>query len=79
MAMAFVLVNSEIGTEERVLAALKSIDAVKKAFMVYGVYDIVVKIVTPSMDILRTTVLSQIRELADVRSTLTLIVAEDTT
>ena len=79
MTMAFVLVNSEIGTEERVLAALKSIDAVKEAFMVYGVYDIVVKIVTPSMDILRTTVLSQIRELANVRSTLTLIVAEDTT
>ena len=40
MAMAFVLLNSEIGFERDVLEVLKDIPGVREAFMVYGVYDI---------------------------------------
>ncbi len=77
MAEAFVLVNTEIGSEEEVLATLKSIDAVKEAYMVYGVYDIVLKVGSDTMDILKNTILTKIRQMDRVRSTLTMIVVED--
>jgi DNA-binding Lrp family transcriptional regulator len=73
VATVFVLINSEIGAEEEVLAALRLIEEVKEAYMVYGVYDIIAKIVAPSMDTIKTTILNQIRGVADVRSTLTMI------
>jgi len=44
MPIAFVLINTEIGSESEVLAALKKIDAVKESYMVYGVYDVVAKV-----------------------------------
>ena len=77
MPIAFVLINTEIGSEREVLAALKKIDAVEEAFMVYGVYDIVVK-VKANTDKLKEIVTWQVRRLDKVRSTLTMIVMEET-
>ncbi len=76
MPTAFVLVNSEIGAEDSVLQTLKGIDAVKEAYMVYGVYDIVARVESPEMDDLKSIILSKIRGLDSVRSTLTMIVVE---
>ncbi len=44
MPQAFVLINSEIGAEEEVLNALKNMENVKEAYIVYGVYDIVARV-----------------------------------
>ena len=44
MATAFVLLNSEVGFERDVLEVLKDILGVKEAFMVYGVYDIIIQV-----------------------------------
>jgi len=44
VALAFVLINTEIGAEESVVATLKNIEEVKEAYLAYGVYDIVAKI-----------------------------------
>ena len=76
MSVAFVLLNSELGAEERVFAALRSIDAVKETYMLHGVYDVLGKIVAPSMDAIKMIILNQVRELAHVQNTLTLVVAE---
>ncbi|MFW9916051.1 MAG: Lrp/AsnC family transcriptional regulator [Candidatus Thorarchaeota archaeon] len=76
MPTAFVLVNSEIGAEEQVLETLRQVSEVKEAYMVYGVYDIVARVEAPEMDVLKTIILTEIRGLESVRSTLTMIVVE---
>ena len=76
MPMAFVLINAEIGSEEAVLKELKKVEGVVEAFVVYGVYDVVAKIRSDSMDKLKDLVTWHVRRLSKVRSTLTMIVVE---
>jgi len=78
MPVAFVLINTEIGSMEEVLAALRKISGVEEAYSVYGVYDIIAKIKAESMDKLKEIVTWHIRRLNRVRSTLTMIVIEET-
>lgn len=74
MPMAFVLINAEIGAENEVLKALREIPEVKEAYMVYGVYDIIARVETETMQELKDTISWKIRRLDKVRSTLTMIV-----
>ncbi|MBE0633770.1 Lrp/AsnC ligand binding domain-containing protein [Candidatus Bathyarchaeota archaeon] len=74
MATAFVLINAEIGSESEVLKGLKDIVEVKEAYMVYGVYDIIARIQTETMQELKDIISWKIRRLDKVRSTLTMIV-----
>ena len=76
MPMAFVLINTEIGSENEVLDDLRKIEAVKEAYMVYGVYDVVAKVSANTMDKLKEIVTWHVRRLDKVRSTLTMIVIE---
>lgn len=76
-AIAFVLINTEIGSENKVLKAVKKVDGVKEAYSLYGVYDIVAKIQAETMDKLKEMVTWHIRRLDKVRSTLTMVVTED--
>ncbi|KPV62182.1 MAG: putative HTH-type transcriptional regulator [Candidatus Bathyarchaeota archaeon BA2] len=78
MPLAFVLINTEIGSESDVLKSLRKIDAVEEAYMVYGVYDIVAKVRAETMDKLKEIVTWHVRRLDKVRSTLTMIVIEET-
>jgi len=76
MAMAFVLINSEIGGENEVLEELRKVPNVKEAHIVYGVYDIIAKVEAEDMDKLKSIITWKIRRLDRVRSTLTMIVVE---
>jgi DNA-binding Lrp family transcriptional regulator len=76
MPMAFVLINAEIGSEEEVLKELQKVEGVIEAFVVYGVYDVVAKIRSDTMDKLKDVVTWHVRRLNKVRSTLTMIVVE---
>ena len=77
MPIAFVLINTETGYMESVVEALKKIDGVEEAYLVYGVYDVVAKIQANSMDKLKEIVTWSVRRLERVRSTLTMIVMEE--
>ncbi len=77
MPIAFVLINTEIGSESDVLKTLKNVEGVREAYSVYGVYDIIAKIEADSMDKLKDIVTWRIRRLDKVRSTLTMIVIEE--
>ena len=44
MSRAFVCINSEAGLEAKVLQRLKKLKGVEEAFLVYGVYDIMIKV-----------------------------------
>ena len=74
MAMAYVLINVEIGADDEVLRSLRPISEVKEAHLVYGVYDIIARIETETMQELKDAVSWKIRRLDKVRSTLTMIV-----
>jgi len=76
LPIAFVLINSEIGSEGEVLRELKKMDGVKEAYTVYGVYDVIAKVEACSMDKLKDIITWRIRKLEKVRSTLTMIVIE---
>jgi len=73
---AIVLINTNIGTEEEVMNELLKIEGVSEAYIVYGVYDIVVKIKAPTTEALKEIISSKIRKISNVRSTLTMIVVE---
>lgn len=76
MPAAFVLINAEIGSEDEVLKELRGMEHVKEAYVVYGVYDIVAKVESETMDKLKEIVTWKVRRLNKVRSTLTMIVVE---
>ena len=44
MAVAYVLINCELGSEEAVIAELKAIESIKEVHGTFGAYDILVKI-----------------------------------
>ena len=77
MYVAFVLINAEIGAEDDVVNALNKITNVIEAHIVYGAYDIVVKVSAESMNRLKEIITWKIRRLDRVRTTLTMIVMEE--
>jgi DNA-binding Lrp family transcriptional regulator len=78
MPMAYVLITTETGAVKNVLKALKEIDAVQETYMVYGVYDIIATVKAETMDKLKQIVTWDLRSLDRVRSTLTMIVVQET-
>jgi len=77
MPTAFVLINTELGSESDVLQNLKKVDGVNEVFAVYGTYDIVAKVKADTMERLKEIVTVRIRKVNNVRATLTLMSSED--
>ena len=76
LASAYVLINTEIGGEEDVIKQLKEMSVVEEVSVVYGVYDIVAKITSDTMESLKDIITTKVRHLNKVRSTMTMIAAE---
>jgi len=74
MNLAYVLINTEMGSEERVTNDLNKVEEVKEVYGVYGVYDLVVRVEAETMEKLKMAISDSIRTLENVRSTLTMIV-----
>ncbi|RLI34850.1 Lrp/AsnC family transcriptional regulator [Candidatus Bathyarchaeota archaeon] len=77
MPIAFVLINTNMGSMEETMKDLNKISNVKEAHMVYGVYDIVAKVEAESMTKLKEIVTWKIRRLETVKSTLSMIVMSE--
>nr|AIF01285.1 AsnC family transcription regulator [uncultured marine thaumarchaeote KM3_145_B06] len=73
MAEAYVLINCEIGSEEKVIEELKTIDDVKEVHGTFGAYDILAKVESDQVETLRETITWRIRKIDKIRSTLTLM------
>jgi DNA-binding Lrp family transcriptional regulator len=78
MPTAFVMVNCDLGieSEQKAINKLKNVPGVIDVSEVAGVYDIVVKITSDTLDNLKETITRDIRTIDVVRSTMTLIVIE---
>lgn len=73
LSTAYVLINCDLGSEERVMTELKSISRIKEIRGVFGAYDILAKLDAPSDELIKDIVTSKIRRIDRIRSTLTLM------
>ena len=79
MATAYVLINCELGSEESIIQQLKSLDVVAEVHGTFGAYDILAKIESSTVEVLRETITWKIRKIDQIRSTLTLMGIEGQT
>ena len=82
MPTSYILINSDLGTDESTITKLKEILANEKETQyeiqgVYGVFDIVLKLSSGDVNNLRSTITNKIRKIASVQSTLTMMVIEE--
>ena len=81
MPTAYVLINSDLGTDVSIISEIKEILTNNKVEFevrgVYGVYDIVLKISSNDAEKLRAIITNKIRKISKVQSTLTMMVIEE--
>ena len=82
MPTAYVLINSDLGSDESVISKIKEILEDEKDIKfttqgVYGVYDIILKISSNDTDVLRSVITNKIRKITKVQTTLTMMVIEE--
>ena len=82
MPTSYILINSDLGTDESIITKIKEILADKKDIQyeirgVYGVYDIVLKLSSDDIETLRSIITNKIRKITSVESTLTMMVIEE--
>jgi DNA-binding Lrp family transcriptional regulator len=70
------LISCEIGEEQTVYSELSKISEVKNCLITYGSYDIVVEFETVSSNEMNKVINSKIRQLENIRSTITLRVTD---
>ena len=73
MPTAFVFINTVPASMPKVLKKIKAIEGVEEAEMLYGVFDIVAKVKTETMDQLKQIITFKIRMLPNVLTTNTLL------
>ena len=78
MPTAFVMINTELGSENEVLDEIRKIDEIEESSIVYGIHDILAKIRADSMDKLNEIV-TLVRSLDKIRATVTLILIKEET
>ena len=82
MSIAYVLINSDLGTDESIIKKLKDILSAEKDVKfeiqgVYGIYDIILKLTSRNTERLRSIITFKIRKIPQVQSTLTMTVIEE--
>jgi len=76
MVMAYIMVRVDAGHEREVLGKLKEMDEVKDSHVIYGEWDLIVKVVVKSVEDITAFVVDKLRKLKAVKLTSTMIVAE---
>ena len=82
MPISYVLINSDLGTDESIIIKIKELLENEKEIEYeiqggYGVYDIILKLSSANIDTLRSSITNKIRKITSVQSTLTMMVIEE--
>ena len=81
MPTAYVLLNSDLGSDNTIITEVKQIlqeeDIKYEVQGVYGVYYIVLKLSSDNAEKLRSIITNKIRKIGKVQSTLTMMVIEE--
>lgn len=76
MSTAFVFLNCDLGMEYAIIDEMNGISGVSEAVRLSGIYDIVAKVSDESREHI-SKVVKKIRAIANIRSSLTMVVTED--
>ena len=82
MPTSYILINSDLGTDESIITKIKGILGDENNIQyeiqgVYGVFDIILKLSSDDINTLRSTITNKIRKITSVQSTLTMMVIEE--
>ena len=72
MEKAYILLSCDIGKEHDLASQLRLFDEIKFVMITYGDYDIVVEAETENSEKMDNIIISKIRKLEKIRSTITL-------
>lgn len=77
MPLAFVLINTAMGSEDKVVKELKKMDGIVEVHTLYGMHDIIAKVkIADKPDKLQEDIVWKIRRINEVQRTATLLVAD---
>jgi DNA-binding Lrp family transcriptional regulator len=74
---AFVLLNSELGQESKIIEALEGVEEITNIHSLYGIYDLIIEMEADTMDKVKEVVFNKVRRLDHVKSTITLLTYGD--
>ncbi len=74
---AFVLINADLGAEQDMVNQIRTIPNVIEVHVVFGVYDIVAIVEADTLEKVKETGTHRLRTLEKIRSTLTMIVVDE--
>jgi DNA-binding Lrp family transcriptional regulator len=77
MPIAYILVNTVIGSEKQVLKALKEVEGVEEVHNLWGVYDLIANVKADSIEELRQIITQRIEKIENINSKLTMVVTEN--
>ena len=76
MAVGYVLIDVDPGSEQRVHAALANVTCVVDATVLFGDHDLIAKLVAPDLGDIAKVVVSEVRSIPGVKQTKTLAGAD---
>jgi len=70
------MIKSDLGAEIDVLKEIREIPEVRKAYTIYGVYDLIIRVETGTSDDLKELIQQKLRIIQNVQSTLTMVIID---
>ena len=74
MPSAYVMISTELGSEEQVVKALKALPQIKETYIVYGIYNLITKVEFTDRQELSEIIIRKIRGTPGIKNTITLMV-----
>jgi len=74
MFSAYVMISTELGSEEQVVKNLKTIPQIKETYIVYGIYDLITRVEFVDKQELSEVIMRKIRGTPGIKNTITLMV-----
>ena len=76
LRIAYILIKSDLGAEQKVIEELQKLDQVVRIDRTFGDYDLVVKLEAEHVEKIREIISWNIKKIEKIRSTLTLLKKE---
>ena len=74
MPSAYVMISTELESEEQVVKALETLPQIKETYIVYGIYDLITRVEFADKQELNEIIIRKIRGTPGIRNTITLMV-----
>ena len=78
MALAYILITVKNRQESRVAAELVTLKEVDEIHLLYGMYDIIIKVKSKDLDSLNHFTVNELSKIKDIATSATMIVADKT-